>query len=793
MIRHAPHVIAVVATMLASSWLLAQEMPPMSPTSIESRNRLGNETSPYLLQHQHNPVHWWPWGPEAFAAARALDRPIFLSVGYSTCYWCHVMERESFEDEATAAILNEHFIPIKVDREERPDVDDIYMKSLLALNRGQGGWPMSVFLEPGQLKPFLAGTYFPPDDGQGRPSFTTVLNQVIGFWRDQRPAVLQQADQVAAFVGRELTQPAATAPLDARTVERGITHLQSAYDDTHGGWGRGNKFPMPGNLDFLMAAAFDRPEIRQRVLHTLDRMATGGLYDQIGGGFHRYTVDVKWLVPHFEKMLYDNGQLLRTYALAYEQTRDPYYAEVIRETAAYIARQMTAPSGAFFSAQDAEVNHREGENYLWTSDEVTTALEDAGLGDLVEFTLEIYGFKAGPNFRDPHHPGEPPRNVVHLLERPDRLAATMDLTVEAFDDRVRRVNAALLAVRSQRDQPLTDDKILAGWNGLMIAGLAESGRVLDEPAFVDAAARAASTILRTMREDDGGLLRTARGETAKIDAFSEDYAGLVHGLLALHRATGDGAHLSAAADLMRTARARFWDDAHGGYFDTLPDQTDLFVRIKSTYDGAVASGNNLMIANLVELHDATGDTAYLDDAVRSLEAISTELAERPTGAMVALRALDRVLTEHPERLAAPAAPAARAPDESNPVIVTARPATLALAPGGDGQVEVTLTIARGFHINAHRPGLDFLIPLAVEVVGTGIEVEAVYPAGERYRGPEGDMIVHNDSVTIPVTVTRRGALAGPVELAVTYQVCTDTACLAPATVTVPVRLTADDS
>ncbi|MHC4991738.1 MAG: thioredoxin domain-containing protein, partial [Planctomycetota bacterium] len=423
------------------------EPPTETPPAIELRNRLADETSPYLLQHEANPVHWFPWGPEAFEAARALGRPIFLSVGYSTCYWCHVMERESFENEQIAAIMNEHFICIKVDREERPDVDDIYMRAVQMLNQGHGGWPMSVFLEPGGLRPFIGGTYFPPTDQAGRPGFPTVLEQVAAFWRDRRQDVVQQATMVADAVRQQMAVEFAPQEIGRDEIARAQGQLMSMYDQQDAGFvvaqQRRPKFPIPSALDFLMSTAWDVESNRKAVIHTLDRMATGGMYDQVGGGFHRYSTDEKWLVPHFEKMLYDNGQLASTYAEAYQRTGDAFYAQIIRETLDYVIREMTSPEGGFYSAQDAEVNHREGQNYLWQPGEVRKALSEAGREDLVDLALEVYGFNNGTNFQDPHHPEDEATNVVYLVERPDVMAGRLDLALEEFESRLVAINEIL--------------------------------------------------------------------------------------------------------------------------------------------------------------------------------------------------------------------------------------------------------------------------------------------------------------------------------------------------------------
>ena len=776
---------------------------------IELRNRLGDETSPYLLQHAQNPVAWYPWGEEAFEAARALDRPILVSVGYSTCYWCHVMERESFEDEAVAAILNEHFVCIKVDREERPDVDDIYMNAVHMLNDGQGGWPANIFLEPDGLKPFLAGTYFPPVDGRGRPSFTSVLQQIITFWNDRRPDILQQANLVAGRIEQIMGEVPPTVGLSTDDVERGVDQVMAIHDAVNGGFvgnpRRAPKFPIPVTVDFLMAAGWEREDVRAAVALTLDRMAIGGMYDQVGGGFHRYSTDAVWLVPHFEKMLYDNGQLAATYAAAYERTQDPLYARVVRRTLDYVLREMTADSGMFYSAQDAEVNHREGENYLWLPDEVRAALTDAGLSGDVDTIMTVYGLAAGTNFQDPHHPEDAPKNVVHLTDRTEVLAAALDIDEQTLLEIIDRANAAMLVVRDGRDQPGLDDKILTGWNGMMIRGMADAGRILDEPRYVDAARRAADALLGLMRQRDGSLLRTARGGEARIDAFLEDYALLIDGLLALHEATDEAHHLDMAEALAAAARSRFWDDRVGGYFDTLDGQTDLFVRMRSNYDGAVPCGNSAMAMNLVTLHARTGNERYLDDAAATLRSLSTPLADRPANSVLAARALLALLAVDADRVAAAPAvvdaadpppdidrPARPRPASSEPLQVEADPKRFRLADGAEVTIDVEITVAPRYHVNAHEPGIDYLIPLEITLQnGAGLEIEVAYPAGETYNGPEGVMKVHHGTVTIPVTVRRVGPITGRPRLMLSYQVCDDKVCLAPDTKRIPIAVIAD--
>ena len=743
-------------------------------------NRLINETSPYLLQHAHNPVNWYAWGPEAFEAARAQNKPIFLSIGYSTCYWCHVMERESFEIEEVADLMNAHFISIKVDREERPDVDDIYMAAVQA-QTGRGGWPMSVFLEPYNLRPFRGGTYF------RKQQFMDSLREMNGIWQTRKDDVLALAGRLASAVTQRLESAAQPIPLGEQQIDQAQANLLRMYDRQNAGFGggRGNKFPMPVYIELLIAVGWDDPAAQSAILHTLDRMATGGMYDQIGGGFHRYSTDPKWLVPHFEKMIYDNGQLASVYAEAYERTGDPFYAEVVREILDFVMREMTDPAGGFYSAQDAEVNTREGENYIWTAQEIRQALGDAGLEADIEFTLQAYGFNVGTNFRDPHHPEDGYKNVVYLIDRPDVIAQQRGIDVDEFNERLQTVNAALLEVRDRRDQPGTDDKILAAWNGLMIAGMANGGRVLDAPGYVDAARAAAQFVLRTMRSEDGGLLRTYRAGQAKIDAFSVDYAFMIRGLIALHRATGESQFVDEAVTLAAAARDRFWDYQLGAYFDTLPDQTDLFVRTKSTYDGAVPCANTVMAQNLIDLYEFTGDEAYLDDVTALLRGISSQLSRSPVSTALATVALKRFVDEHPSRSGALSS--LTHVDQAVVQLATST-AEVRVSQDEPAEVEVTLTIAQGYHINAHEPGQAYLIGLNVRLLGAGgLEIELDYPDGELFRD---EIRIHHGTVTLPVRITRVGEITGEPKLVVTYQVCTDQLCLAPTTKAIPVEIVA---
>ncbi len=766
-------------------------------------NRLADESSPYLLQHARNPVEWYPWGPEAFEAARQRQVPIFLSVGYSTCYWCHVMERECFENPDIAAVMNERFVCIKVDREERPDVDDLYMTAVQLLT-GRGGWPMSVFLTPpppeGEswtgLQPFWGGTYFPPEPRDGMQGFPQILEALSDAWRDRRDDVLTQATRVAEAVTKEMDTAAAPRSLGREHLSSALSALLRIADSATGGFGSAPKFPQPVYAQLLMDArdSVESEEGRQSIdailSLTLDRMAMGGIYDQVGGGFHRYSTDARWLVPHFEKMLYDNGQLASLYAEAADATDNAYFGEIAGEICDYVLREMRHEGGAFFSAQDAEVDHREGQNYLWTPQEVERILVAAGRADLVEFALYVYNLDGPANFRDPHAPEEPASWVLALRSHPQALAEQLKLTREEVDFRLVEVNAHLLQVRQRRKQPATDDKILASWNGLMIAGLADSGRVLERPELIEAAAAAWTFIDGNMRDESGALLRSWRNGPGRIAAFCEDYAFLIHGLLRLHDATGDTAYLDAARTLAEEAQTRYFDASWGGYSDVAQDASDLFVRPRSIRDGALPSANSVMLHNLIDLHEASGESAYLDSALDLLEAISPVLSRHPVAAANSARALLRLLGLAPERVAEIGAGSPQPPppvESDSPAPLTWRLASQAVAFNEDGIATATLIIeiAEGFHLNAPDPGVEGLVGLSIELLsGEGAEIEIDYPEPSTLTLAGDTLAVYEGTLHLPVRLRRiapENVVSDAFGFVVAYQLCDDQRCLAPAT------------
>ena len=614
-------------------------------------NRLAGSQSPYLLQHARNPVDWWPWGPEAIAEARRRGIPLFVSIGYSTCYWCHVMERESFEDPAAAAVLNAACVPVKVDREQRPDVDELMMTACqvftqLTEGRASGGWPLNVFLDPDTLEPFFCGTYFPPEPAHGRPSFTDLVRAVDQAWRTDRAGIGGQARRIADVVRRQMALPAAAGAEDLAWIagDEAAADVAAALlrlaNPTNGGFGGAPKFPTPAYLRFLIEAG--PPTAEHLVCRTLDAMALGGIFDQIGGGFHRYAVDATWTVPHFEKMLYDNGQLASVYSAAFLRWGHALHAEAARRTCEYVLREMLGEDGRFLCAQDAEVDAREGGNYVWTPEEARAALEAAGRGDDVPFAFRLYGLDGAPNFRDPHQPDAPPVHVLRMSERPDALAEAMGITATEFRARRARVDAVLLAARARRRQPMTDDKTVAAWAGLMAEGMADAGAALGNKAFIEAAGRAVGFVLDQMRSEDGGLLRTWREEKASVPGFLEDYANMANACLALARATGDWRWRDEARAFVVMAEARFLDPASGAWFDVAAGADDLFARPRAADDGAMPCGTSAILRAQATLAAAGRDADMLRRAERALAAIAAAVREQPvpsSGTVLAARAL----------------------------------------------------------------------------------------------------------------------------------------------------------
>ncbi len=597
-------------------------------------NRLSREKSPYLLQHQHNPVDWFPWGEEAFAKAKREQKPIFLSIGYSTCHWCHVMERESFEDENLAAFLNAHFVSIKVDREERPDVDKIYMTAVQAMT-GQGGWPLNIFLTP-ELKPFYGGTYFPPVSKYGRPSFIELLQQIEKVWKGKRDDLEASAQNLHDQMERFLSQPVTNAPsvLDAKIVEAAMKSMMEDYDSTNGGFGGAPKFPRPTVPSLVLRAGrrFQNQQAIDMVLHTCDAMAAGGIYDQIGDGFARYSTDAHWLVPHFEKMLYDNAQLLALYLDAWLVSGREEYATVARGIVRYVLRDMTHPGGGFYSAEDADSEGKEGKFYCWTRHELSQLLTLAEF----EFVVHYYGVTEEGNFVDHSDPHPlPNQNILFVADR--SVSPQNPLLVSA--------KAKLFAARAKRVRPHLDDKILCSWNGMMLGAIARAGIVLNDPAYI-AAAEKNLTFLHTRLWDDGSKTLFNRWRDGERDHVQivEAYANLLAGVLDLYEATLNPKHLEFAITLAEAMISKFYDPKHGGFFQSL-EAPDLILRAKEDYDGAEPSANSVAILALLRLGAITDRTDFREVAGKSLRLFAPRLRNLPEAVPNFLSALEFSLDE----------------------------------------------------------------------------------------------------------------------------------------------------
>jgi uncharacterized protein len=619
-------------------------------------NALAHETSPYLLQHRDNPVDWLPWGDEALNRARELDRPLLVSIGYSACHWCHVMERESFEDAETAALMNERFVCVKVDREERPDVDAIYMDAVQAMT-GHGGWPLNVFLTPEQA-PFYGGTYFPPDARMGMPSWRQVLGAVAEAWDTQREEIRAQGDRVAPrLAGGALLTPS-EQPVDGASLDDAVAVLRQGFDSVNGGWGGPPKFPQASVIEFLLA----RNE-EPMALQTLRSMAGGGIFDQVGGGFSRYSVDARWTVPHFEKMLYDNALLARAYLHAFQASGDALLRRTTEETLDWALREMRAPEGGFYSALDADSEGVEGKFYVWSLDELRAALGDDADPAIAWFGATERGNFEGANILESRGP-EPP------AEQRDR------------------IRARLLEVRAERVRPGLDDKRLAAWNALMIAALADAGAVLGREDYLDAARAAAAFVLDRMRTPDGRLLRTFNAGTARLGAYLEDHAFLLEALLVLYEATFEERWFVEARSLADTIVARFGDPERGGFFSTPDDHEALIARRKDLEDSPIPSGASSAALGLLRLAALTGEHAYEEQAKGQL-ALLHEVGVRHPGAFGhLLQALDLYLAPRREvALAGDPAGVARLAA----VVREARRPHLVLAAGpGEGPTAVAL-------------------------------------------------------------------------------------------------------
>jgi uncharacterized protein YyaL (SSP411 family) len=596
-------------------------------TSHKHTNNLINETSPYLLQHAHNPVDWYPWGDAALSRARSEDKPILLSIGYSACHWCHVMEHESFENEEIARLMNENFVNIKVDREERPDLDQIYM-SAVQMMTGQGGWPMTMFLTPAGV-PFYGGTYFPPNDRYNMPGFPRILASVAEAYRSQPDQVANTATAMLGELRRVGLAESSPQVLTTELLDSAVRRISANYDRTNGGFGGAPKFPPAMNLEFLLHAHYRTASVKalEMVEHTARKMSEGGMYDQLGGGFHRYSVDAKWLVPHFEKMLYDNALLSRMYLHLYQVNGSPEARRIAEETLDYVVREMTDAGGGFYSSQDADSEGEEGKFFVWSREEIVETLGQHD-GDLF---CDYFDVTAAGNFEG--------QNILHITSSIQDVAAKKNLSVDQLKAILDRGRQMLFALREQRIKPGRDEKVLTAWNGLMLSSFAEAAAILERPDYRKVAEANARFLLDRLQKD-GLLLRTYKDGQAKLNGYLEDYACLIDGLISLYEATGEFTWIQSAVSLADKMVEQFWDENEGGFFFTGKSHEELIVRSKEFMDNATPSGNSIATLGLLRLGLLTGNDDYRRRATAVLRLLADQIRRYPSAFGFALKALD---------------------------------------------------------------------------------------------------------------------------------------------------------
>lgn len=809
-------------TLASAATLVAQERPAHS-------NRLIHESSPYLLLHAHNPVEWYAWGPEALDRARREQKPIFLSIGYSSCHWCHVMNREVFENEDIAKFMNEHFVNIKVDREERPELDEIYMLALqvyfqLAQSNQGGGWPLSIFLTP-DGKPIAGGTYFPPEDRPGMPGFPSVLKSINTVWTTRQADVLKTADILAAEVDR-LSRPQLLiedTSLNIQLVEEVIAAIKQQHDPEYGGLDFDAdhpdtaKFPVPSRIELMQSAAGRTPEAQslQMVDLMLDQMAAGGIYDHLGGGFHRYSTDREWHVPHFEKMLYDNAQLAIAYLEAYRRTNRAAYREVAEQTLQFLSRDMSDASGLFYSAFDADTNEVEGAYYVWSPAEVEQLLGDKSAA----LFRKAYGMEQPQTFEGGF--------VLHRVLAIDKLADDLKMPIADVERQLRQSREILLQARQKRPTPFLDKKAIAAWNGLAIQAYARAGQVLKNEAYLKRAEQGALAVLASMRDTDGRLRHSAMEGKSTLNAYLDDYAFVVAGLLALHEATGDEKWLNSARRLTDEQIHLFWDKQSGGFYFTTNDHETLIARTKSAYDSALPSGNSISARNLVRLAILTRETTYREHAEQTLRTFVPQMHRAPGGMAQLAVGIAEYLAAFgsPTQLAGgpPVKPMPQAPTpgspmppaaggDDKPVIAAQATAEEAgkheqvravaflehagVAAGGETRLAVLVDIQPDWHINANPAQPDYVIPTTLQAtVSGGGKLESVnYPKGHEFKveGFDVALSVYEKRIMLTGKLIIPGETPpGEQELKVTlkYQACNDKNCLRPVTLTLTGKLT----
>ena len=606
--------------------------------SRKRKNALASEKSPYLLQHADNPVNWYPWGRAAFDKARHEDQPLFVSIGYSTCHWCHVMAHESFEDPEIAQMMNDAFVNVKVDREERPDIDDVYMEVCQAMT-GLRGWPLSIVMTP-DARPFFATTYIPKETRFGRTGMRELIPHIQETWRQKRPEIDTSAAEIVSVLRASSLQPPA-GDINASAIQIAYEELICLFDDVHGGFGSAPKFPSPHSLTFLLRYWKRTGERKpmQMVEKTLQAMRHGGLYDHVGFGFHRYSTDAEWLVPHFEKMLYDQALLGLAYGEAYQATGNDEYARVVREVFSFVSREMTSSEGGFYTAIDADSEGEEGKFYLWRLEELERGLTEKQ----TELARIVFNVKPTGNYSDESRGERTGKNILHMTRSVTALATELKMDEETLRNHIESIRQTLYELREKREHPLRDDKVLADWNGLMIASLAKGARSLGEPLYAVAAAKAADFILEQMRDREGQLLHRYREGEARVTASLNDYAFLIWGLSELYETTFETRYLAAALELLEHVLTHFKDDTNGGFYSTADYAESLILRTRDVFDGALPSGNSAMLMNLTFLGHLTGRSEYLDDASRLGRALAHEVDRVPQAHTHLLSALDLAL------------------------------------------------------------------------------------------------------------------------------------------------------
>ncbi|MEE9319574.1 MAG: DUF255 domain-containing protein [Granulosicoccus sp.] len=751
----------VQAGLLARLRSLGDDYVPRTEHFLENGepeyiNRLIAEDSPYLLQHAHNPVNWYPWGEEAFSAAKAQEKPIFLSIGYATCHWCHVMERESFEDKAIAALMNKYFIAIKVDREQLPDVDALFMTAVTMMT-GSGGWPMSSFLDSSG-RPFYGGTYFPPQQ------FTELLDRVSTVWATEQDALLEQADIVAKALREANQLSSKVQDVGEAEIKRASAMAVSQFDEEYGGFGRAPKFPQESTLLFLLEQA--RRTGAEKVLEvvdiTLDKMAAGGIHDQIGGGFHRYSVDNQWQVPHFEKMLYNQAGLARAYTLGWLLTGKRDHADTAKGILDYVLREMSTDDGVFYSATDADSEGREGIYFIWDAEALAGALEPAD----AELAAKIWGVDGFANFED--------QTVLHRPDTLEQLAEQLEFSVDELRKKKSVLAALLRSARAKREPPLRDDKILTGWNGFMITAFAEAAIAFDDAAYLEAAQTAANQLWSTAMMEDGTLKRSQFNGVVSIEAKQVDYAWLAEAMLAVYDADGDPLWLERARLLTDSMIKQFRDAEGGGFFMGAPvvSGADLVTRPKDLYDASTPSGNSIALRVLTRLYRRTGEAHYAEEADQLIGAFSSALAKQTGGFYYLLTGL----AEHLDVETGPTQYAARG-------VVRASARLL-----GDEQLEISIDLKEGWHINAPEPLQDYLIPTSIadqqQQPLQGVEFPV--PVMRKLGFQSETLSLYEGQVTLRAGMPANTSGSPLVPVKLTLQACSDEICLAPETLTLRV-------